>query len=188
MTLLLSSVWRNFRPFPSIWRNFTSHRALQQRHQSNTAKSAKTLLTVHANPLRWIQPYLSLLGLFFQAVFRPILIFTFASPPPALLPKLHAAPSITFHFTFCHYIKIFLANCGVKCQKNYLCAHMIHVCLNPVQITPWQCSQRVFVAEILFVFFLFLLFYFLISFWPEVFKNLVVFFHGEIWSFVCWLT
>ena len=25
MTLLLSFMWRTFRPFPSIWRNFTSH-------------------------------------------------------------------------------------------------------------------------------------------------------------------
>ena len=29
MTLLLSSMWRNFLPFPSFWLNFTSHRALQ---------------------------------------------------------------------------------------------------------------------------------------------------------------
>ena len=29
MTLLLSCMQRNFRPFPSIWRNFTSHRASQ---------------------------------------------------------------------------------------------------------------------------------------------------------------
>ena len=28
MTLLLSSMWRTFRPFSSIWLNFTSHRAL----------------------------------------------------------------------------------------------------------------------------------------------------------------
>ena len=31
----------------SIWRNFTSHRALQLRHPSNTAKSANIFLTVH---------------------------------------------------------------------------------------------------------------------------------------------
>ena len=41
MTLLFSSIWRYFRPFPSIWLNFTSHRAL------HTAKSAKAYLTVH---------------------------------------------------------------------------------------------------------------------------------------------
>ena len=35
------TVLRNFRPFTSIWRNFTSHRALQQCYQSNTAKFAK---------------------------------------------------------------------------------------------------------------------------------------------------
>ena len=29
MTLLLSSVWLNFRPLPSIWLKYTSHRALQ---------------------------------------------------------------------------------------------------------------------------------------------------------------
>ena len=28
MTLLLSSTWQHFLPFPSIWLNFTSHRAL----------------------------------------------------------------------------------------------------------------------------------------------------------------
>ena len=44
--LLLSSMGRDFRPFPFILRNFTSHRALQQRHQSNTTKSANTFLTV----------------------------------------------------------------------------------------------------------------------------------------------
>ena len=41
-----SSMWRNFRPYPSIWRNFTSHRALQERHTSHTVKSTKTFLTV----------------------------------------------------------------------------------------------------------------------------------------------
>ena len=40
-------MWRKFRPFPSIWLNFKSQRALQQRHQSLTTKSAKTFLTVH---------------------------------------------------------------------------------------------------------------------------------------------
>ena len=47
MTLLLSFMCRNVRPFLSIGQNFTSHRALQQRHQSNNAKSAKTFLTVY---------------------------------------------------------------------------------------------------------------------------------------------
>ena len=43
----------------STKRNFTSHRAFQQRHQSNTAKSAKTFLTCSASDykktsgLRW---------------------------------------------------------------------------------------------------------------------------------------
>ena len=45
MTLLLSFMWRKFRPFPSIWLNFMSHRALQKCHQSHTAKSAKTAKT-----------------------------------------------------------------------------------------------------------------------------------------------
>ena len=49
------TVLRNFRPFTSIWRNFTSHRALQQCYQSNTAKFAKNfsnsaLHTMHRLP------------------------------------------------------------------------------------------------------------------------------------------
>ena len=47
MTLMHSSVWRNFRPFPSIWQNFTSHRALHYHRQSSIAKSTKTFLTVY---------------------------------------------------------------------------------------------------------------------------------------------
>ena len=47
MTLLLSSMWRYIWQFPSIWLNFKWHRALQWRHQSHTAKSAKTFLTVY---------------------------------------------------------------------------------------------------------------------------------------------
>ena len=31
MTLLLSSMWLNFGPFPCIWLNFSSHRALQNK-------------------------------------------------------------------------------------------------------------------------------------------------------------
>ena len=42
-----SSMWWKFWPFPSIWLNFTSHWALHQRHQSHTAKSAKTFRAVH---------------------------------------------------------------------------------------------------------------------------------------------
>ena len=45
MTLMLSSMWLNVRPFPSVWLNFTSHKPLQCRHQSHTVKSAKTFLT-----------------------------------------------------------------------------------------------------------------------------------------------
>ena len=43
---VLSSMWRNFRPFPSIWLNFMSHRDVQPCHPPHTAKSAKTFLTV----------------------------------------------------------------------------------------------------------------------------------------------
>ena len=46
MTLLLRFMRQNFRPFPSIWLNLSSHRAFQKRHQSHTAKSAKTFLRV----------------------------------------------------------------------------------------------------------------------------------------------
>ena len=36
--ILLSSMWRNFRPFPSIWLSFTSHWVLQLRHRSHTVQ------------------------------------------------------------------------------------------------------------------------------------------------------
>ena len=36
--LLLSAIWRNYRPFPSFWRNFTSPIALQQPHQLQIAE------------------------------------------------------------------------------------------------------------------------------------------------------
>ena len=42
MMLLLSSRWLAFPPFPSIWLNFIRH----IRHQSQTAKSAKNVLSV----------------------------------------------------------------------------------------------------------------------------------------------
>ena len=48
MTLLLSCLHATIlMALSSIWLNFTSHRALQQRLQSHTAKSAKAFLTVY---------------------------------------------------------------------------------------------------------------------------------------------
>ena len=47
MTLLLSSMWLNFRPFPSIWRNFTSSVTDSEIHQkfSNSARGRVYLVT-----------------------------------------------------------------------------------------------------------------------------------------------
>ena len=59
--LLLSSMWQHFRPFFSIWRKFPLYRALQLRHQSYTAKSAETCLTVYHAHILYSQAYSPLL-------------------------------------------------------------------------------------------------------------------------------
>ena len=61
MMLLLSSMWQHFRPFFSIWRKFPLYRALQLRHQSYTAKSAETCLTVYHAHILYSQAYSPLL-------------------------------------------------------------------------------------------------------------------------------
>ena len=58
MTLMFSSIWLNFRPFPFIWLNFSSHRALQysvishiQRNPTNHCKQCGHIAPTHDRQL-----------------------------------------------------------------------------------------------------------------------------------------
>ena len=92
MTLLLSSMWLNFRPFRSIWRNFTSHRALRY-----------IVSHIQRNPPNFSIRPIGLLFCFILALFYTYIdtLVGYSSLLLLLNPRWETRPDIVFLLFLC---------------------------------------------------------------------------------------